>query len=129
MFRFQGQTDLNDSKPSDLWSAIEEAFLAENGFTEMLMVEINVAAGNLDYLDSIHGGVQEVTDSNHDQECKTHNQASSYFNNSRFTFIFLNSCFIFPSLNSLGSFFKILSSLGRGLVVSFSLIVTFYSIQ
>ncbi|PSS33006.1 Histone-lysine N-methyltransferase [Actinidia chinensis var. chinensis] len=71
--RFQGQTDLNDSKPSDLRSAIEEAFLAENGFTEMLMVEINVAAGNLDYLDSIHGGVQEATDSNQDQECKTHN--------------------------------------------------------
>ncbi|GFS32197.1 SET domain protein 16 [Actinidia rufa] len=114
--RFQGQTDLNDSKPNDLWSAIEEAFLAENGFTEMLMVEINVAAGNLDYLDSIRIGVQEATDSNQDQECKTHNQASSYFNNSRFTFIFLNSCFTFPSLNSLGSFFKILSSLGRGLV-------------
>ncbi|XP_057480013.1 histone-lysine N-methyltransferase ATX4-like [Actinidia eriantha] len=71
--RFQGQTDFNDSKPSDLRSAIEEAFLAENGFTEMLMVEINVAAGNLDYLDSIHGGVQEATDSNQDQECKTHN--------------------------------------------------------
>ncbi|XP_071732230.1 histone-lysine N-methyltransferase ATX4-like [Rutidosis leptorrhynchoides] len=51
--RFQGQTDLHDSEPSVLRSAIEEAFLAEHGFTEMLMVEINAAAGNLDYLDSI----------------------------------------------------------------------------
>ncbi|CAL5364551.1 unnamed protein product [Camellia sinensis] len=74
--RFQGQTDLNDSKPSDLRSAIEEAFLAEHGFTEMLMVEINAAAGNLGYLESIHGGVQEVTGSNQDQECNIHNQAS-----------------------------------------------------
>ncbi|KAL7003602.1 hypothetical protein U1Q18_004753 [Sarracenia purpurea var. burkii] len=70
--RFQGQTELNDSKPSDLRSAIEEAFLAENGFTEMLMVEINAAAGNLEYLESIRGGVQEATDSNQDQECNTH---------------------------------------------------------
>ncbi|XP_028112645.1 histone-lysine N-methyltransferase ATX4-like isoform X5 [Camellia sinensis] len=74
--RFQGQTDLNDSKPSDLRSAIEEAFLAEHGFTEMLMVEINAAAGNLGYLESIRGGVQEVTGSNQDQECNIHNQAS-----------------------------------------------------
>ncbi|GMP24847.1 hypothetical protein CsSME_00001975 [Camellia sinensis var. sinensis] len=72
--RFQGQTDLNDSKPSDLRSAIEEAFLAEHGFTEMLMVEINAAAGNLGYLESIRGGVQEVTGSNQDQECNIHNQ-------------------------------------------------------
>ncbi|KAJ0707161.1 putative [histone H3]-lysine(4) N-trimethyltransferase transcription regulator PHD family [Helianthus annuus] len=58
--RFQGQTDLNDSEPSVLRSAIEEAFLAEHGFTEMLMVEINAAAGNLDYLDSIpHGSNPE----------------------------------------------------------------------
>ncbi|KAG5558830.1 hypothetical protein RHGRI_008701 [Rhododendron griersonianum] len=72
--RFQGQTDLNDSKPSDLRSAIEEAFLAEHGFTEMLMVEINVAAGNLDYLESVRGGVLEASDSNQEQECNTHKQ-------------------------------------------------------
>ncbi|KAI7978899.1 Histone-lysine N-methyltransferase ATX4 [Camellia lanceoleosa] len=70
--RFQGQTDLNDSKPSNLRSAIEEAFLAEQGFTEMLMVEINAAAGNLYYLESIRGGVQEATDSN--QESNTQKQ-------------------------------------------------------
>ncbi|KAK3006688.1 hypothetical protein RJ639_016956 [Escallonia herrerae] len=60
--RFQGQTDLNDSKPSDLRSAIEEAFLAEQGFTEMLMVEINAAAGNFGYLGAIPRRDLETTD-------------------------------------------------------------------
>ncbi|KAL9163142.1 hypothetical protein ABFS82_06G022100 [Erythranthe guttata] len=67
---FQGQTELNDSKPVDLRSAIEEAFLAENGFNEMLMVEINAAAGNMDYFHSLkRGAVFEVSDSNQDKNC------------------------------------------------------------
>ncbi|KAD4585897.1 hypothetical protein E3N88_23498 [Mikania micrantha] len=66
--RFQGQTDLNDNEPSVLRSAIEEAFLAEHGFTEMLMVEINAAAGNLDYLDSIPRGIHETRGSNQEHE-------------------------------------------------------------
>ncbi|KAK9050758.1 hypothetical protein SSX86_030271 [Deinandra increscens subsp. villosa] len=65
--RFQGQTDLNDSEPSVLRSAIEEAFLAEHGFTEMLMVEINAAAGNLDYLDSIPRGIHERSNQEHER--------------------------------------------------------------
>ncbi|TMW99319.1 hypothetical protein EJD97_002746 [Solanum chilense] len=73
--RFQGQTDLNDSTPADLRSAIEEAFLAENGVVEMLMVEINAAAGNLDYLRSLPRGVFEACDSNQDQECNSPSQA------------------------------------------------------
>ncbi|CAI9762478.1 unnamed protein product [Fraxinus pennsylvanica] len=72
--RFQGQTELNDSKPSDLRSAIEEAFLAESGFSEMLMVEINAAAGNLDYFHSFTRGVVEVSDSNQDQSCNSPKQ-------------------------------------------------------
>nr|GMC58219.1 histone-lysine N-methyltransferase ATX4-like [Ipomoea batatas] len=72
--RFQGQTNLNDSAPSDLRSAIEEAFLAESGFNEMLMVEINAAAGNLDYLQSLTRGVFEVSDSNQDLECNSLNK-------------------------------------------------------
>ncbi|VFQ67549.1 unnamed protein product [Cuscuta campestris] len=72
--RFQGQTSLNDSTPDDLRSAIEEAFLAESGFNEMLMVEINAAAGNLDYLQSITRGAVEVSVSNQDLECNTLNK-------------------------------------------------------
>ncbi|CAN4085742.1 unnamed protein product [Withania somnifera] len=73
--RFQSQTDLNDSTPAELRSAIEEAFLAENGVVEMLMVEINAAAGNLDYLRSIPQGVFEACDSNQDQKCNSPSQA------------------------------------------------------
>ncbi|OIS98012.1 PREDICTED: histone-lysine N-methyltransferase ATX4-like [Nicotiana attenuata] len=72
--RFQGQTNLNDSTPSDLRSAIEEAFLAENGFIEMLMVELNAAAGNIDYFQSLPRGAFEVSDSNQDQECNSPSQ-------------------------------------------------------
>ncbi|KAF3654042.1 Histone-lysine N-methyltransferase ATX5 [Capsicum annuum] len=72
--RFQGQTDLNDSTPAEFRSAIEEAFLAENGIVEMLMVEINAAAGNLNYLRSLPRGLFESSDSNHDQECNSPSQ-------------------------------------------------------
>ncbi|XP_073315151.1 histone-lysine N-methyltransferase ATX4-like [Primulina huaijiensis] len=67
--RFQGQTDLNDRNPGNLRSAIEEAFLAENGFNEMLTIELNAASGNTDYLRSVTGGVCETSDTNHNQGC------------------------------------------------------------
>lgn len=70
---------MNDSKPSALRSAIEEAFLAENGFNEMLMVEINAAAGNLEYIQSLTRGVYEASDSNQDQESNSLNKASSIY--------------------------------------------------
>ncbi|KAL3379924.1 hypothetical protein AABB24_000531 [Solanum stoloniferum] len=72
--RLQGQTGLNDSTPDDLHSAIEEAFLAENGVVEMLMVEINAAACNLAHLRSLPRGVFEACDSNQDQECNSPSQ-------------------------------------------------------
>lgn len=75
--RFQGQTELNDHKPGDLRSAIEEAYLAENDFNEMLMFEINAAAGNLDFLRSFNRGVSEASDSNQVQHCNAGAQVSS----------------------------------------------------
>ncbi|KAL3838077.1 hypothetical protein ACJIZ3_022668 [Penstemon smallii] len=57
--RFQRQTELNGNKPCDLSSAIEEAFLAENGFN------------NLDYVSSLTRGVFEASDSNRDQKCNS----------------------------------------------------------
>lgn len=54
--------------------AIEEAFLVEQGFTEKLIADINMAAM---YDDSLLGGVQEATGSNHDLDCQLLNQASS----------------------------------------------------
>lgn len=69
--RLQGQTELNDSKPCDLRSAIEEAFLADNGYNEMLMVEISAAAGKSHYLHSLRRRVFEATDLNQDQHCSS----------------------------------------------------------
>ncbi|KAJ9545686.1 hypothetical protein OSB04_025393 [Centaurea solstitialis] len=74
--RFQGQTNLIDNQPSVFKSAVEEAFLAEHGFTEMLMVEINAAAGNLDYLDSIPKGVHEARGTNQEHDHASQKQAS-----------------------------------------------------
>ncbi|CAA7397417.1 unnamed protein product [Spirodela intermedia] len=68
--RFQGQTQLHKSKPSDFRMAIEEAFLAEHGFMAMQMEERNIA-GQPVY--SHH--VQEATDSNQDLDCQSHAQA------------------------------------------------------
>lgn len=92
---------MNDSTPSDLRSAIEEAFLAESGFNEMLMVEINAAAGNLDYLQSLTRGVFEVSDSNQDLECNSLNKASFVMTRDFFTcysqlFVLINFFFSFP---------------------------------
>lgn len=65
--RFQGQSGVNDCAPCDFQMAIEEAFLAEQGFTEKLIADINMAAGNVTYDESILRGIQEATGSNQDQ--------------------------------------------------------------
>lgn len=52
-FRFQGQIELSYYNPSDFQVAIEEAFLADQGFTEKLITDINIAAGNTGYDETI----------------------------------------------------------------------------
>lgn len=74
VIRFQGQSELNDCKPCDFQMAIEEAFLAEQGYTEKLIADINMAAGNPAYDESILRGVQEATGSNQDPDCHFLNQ-------------------------------------------------------
>lgn len=83
MFRFQGQTELNDSKRDDLQSAIQEAFLAEQGFSDMLMVEIFAAAGNLENFEalSLIIGNKEITCSDEGHKCNTQKQASVFSRN------------------------------------------------
>ena len=61
---------------SNFHKAIEEGFLAENGFTETLMKEINMAAGDSACVDSNSRGMQEATGSNQYQELRHSNQAS-----------------------------------------------------
>lgn len=44
--------------------AIEEAFMADQGFTEKLMADINIAAGNTDYDETVQKGIQDVIGTN-----------------------------------------------------------------
>ncbi|KAE8077675.1 hypothetical protein FH972_016217 [Carpinus fangiana] len=74
--RFQEQSQLNGCKPCEFQMAIEEALLAENGFTEKLLADINIAAGNTACDESIQlRGIQEATGSNQDPDCHYANQA------------------------------------------------------
>lgn len=64
MSRFQGQTKLHGSKPSDFRMAVEEAVMAENGYADSAMEggqEI-LPAGN-------HGETEEATGSNQESGC------------------------------------------------------------
>ncbi|XP_010521391.1 PREDICTED: histone-lysine N-methyltransferase ATX5-like [Tarenaya hassleriana] len=72
--RFQDQSELHGCNPPDFQMALEEAFLAEQGFTEKLMQDINMAAGNPTFDDSIYRWVQEATGSNQDLDFHTSNQ-------------------------------------------------------
>ncbi|KAK7293769.1 hypothetical protein RJT34_16642 [Clitoria ternatea] len=62
--RFQGQSELSCCNPSEFQSSIEEAFLADQGFTEKLIADINRAVGNTGCGGSILNSFQEVNGSN-----------------------------------------------------------------
>ncbi|MED6159547.1 Histone-lysine N-methyltransferase atx5, variant 3 [Stylosanthes scabra] len=62
--RFQGQSELTSYDSSDFQMAIEEAFLADQGFTEKLIADINAAAGNAGFDDTILRALHRVTGSN-----------------------------------------------------------------
>ncbi|KAI5405609.1 histone-lysine N-methyltransferase ATX5 [Lathyrus oleraceus] len=63
--RFQEQPELSNYSPSDYQMAIEEAFLADQGFTEKLMDDINAAACATVYDDTIlKSSFREVCGSN-----------------------------------------------------------------
>ena len=56
--------------------AIEEAFLADQGFTEKLIADINAAAGNTSYSDSGIKSLQEITGLNQYAERRSLNRVS-----------------------------------------------------
>ncbi|GFZ01003.1 SET domain protein 14 [Actinidia rufa] len=64
MDRFRGQTQLYGSKPRDFQMAIEEAFLAENGYSETV-----VGTNQETYPATSHTEIQEAIGSKEDQEC------------------------------------------------------------
>lgn len=72
--RFQEQSELDDIN-GDFQMAFEEAYLAEQGFTEKIQ-DINTAAGNPLYDESVYRCLQEATGSNQDQDFHSPNQVS-----------------------------------------------------
>ncbi|CAO2838637.1 unnamed protein product [Amaranthus hypochondriacus] len=62
--RFQEQACLNGFESWNFHKALEEAFLAENGFMETLVKEINMAARNSYCIDSIPRRTHEANGSN-----------------------------------------------------------------
>ncbi|XP_013714730.2 histone-lysine N-methyltransferase ATX5-like isoform X2 [Brassica napus] len=61
--RFQEQSELRGCNPGDFQMALEEALLADQGFTEKLMQDIHMAAGNQPFDDSVYGWIQEAAGS------------------------------------------------------------------
>ncbi|KAL5732086.1 hypothetical protein ACHQM5_004743 [Ranunculus cassubicifolius] len=62
--RFQGQTELYGNKPGDFRSAIEEGFLMEQGFGDMVMNTVEEANER----DSLRKGIEESTGSNQEED-------------------------------------------------------------
>ena len=65
-----------DDINGDFQMAFEEAYLAEQGFTEKLIQDINTAAGSPLYDESVYRFLQEATGSNQDQDFHSPNQVS-----------------------------------------------------
>ncbi|KAL6615720.1 hypothetical protein ACP70R_037990 [Stipagrostis hirtigluma subsp. patula] len=73
MDQFQGQTELSSCKPADFQRAVEEAFLADQGFSEVPMD--CSTAGQPVVCQSFPAELQEVTGSN---ELECHSQIKRY---------------------------------------------------
>lgn len=84
-FRFQGQ-QLYKANSSSFRMAIEEAFLAEHGIFDVQFNGPNTD-GQPTYNQSIPKSLQEVTDSNNDQECQSQIQARNSYLYPQFHFI------------------------------------------
>lgn len=76
LFRFQEQSELQGCNSGDFQKALEEAFLADQGFTEKLMHDIHMAAGNPTFNDSFYRWIQETAASNQDRTNNAPSQAS-----------------------------------------------------
>lgn len=74
LFRFQGQTRLYKSKPSDFRMALEEAMLAEDG-----VLESHLGREELTGVDAHPDGLMEATGSYVDEECYGQDQVRLVF--------------------------------------------------
>jgi hypothetical protein len=92
-FRFQEQPELSNYSPSEFQMAIEEAFLADQGFSEKLIDDINAAAGATGYDDTILKSFKVVHGSNQYGGTGKHflNQVSRYIFIYDFDFVIIAS--------------------------------------
>ena len=74
LFRFQGQTQLFKSKPSDFRKALEEAKLAEDG-----ILESHLRTEEMTDLEAHPDKLQEVSTSNIDREYYCQDKVIFYF--------------------------------------------------
>lgn len=79
LLRFQEQSELRGCNPGDFQMALEEALLADQGFTEKLMQDIHMAAGNQPFDDSVYGWIQEAAGSSQYLDHVAPSQASFSF--------------------------------------------------
>ena len=79
LIRFQEQSELRGCNPGDFQMALEEALLADQGFTEKLMQDIHMAAGNQPFDDSVYGWIQEAAGSSQYLDHVAPSQASFSF--------------------------------------------------
>ncbi|KAG7534070.1 PWWP domain [Arabidopsis thaliana x Arabidopsis arenosa] len=81
--RFQEQSELRGCNPRDFQMALEEALLADQGFTEKLMQDIHMAAGNQSFDDSVYRWIEEAAGSSQYLDHVTPNQGMKKYRNPR----------------------------------------------
>lgn len=76
LFRFQEQSELRGCNPREFQMALEEALLADQGFTEKLMQDIHMAAGNQSFDGSVYRWIEEAAGSSQYLDHVAPNQAT-----------------------------------------------------
>ncbi|CAH8279492.1 unnamed protein product [Arabidopsis lyrata] len=81
--RFQEQSELRGCNPREFQMALEEALLADQGFTEKLMQDIHLAAGNQSFDDSVYRWIEEAAGSSQYLDHVAPNQDMKKYRNPR----------------------------------------------
>jgi len=126
LFRLQEQSELRGCNPRDFQMALEEALLADQGFTEKLMQDIHMAAGNQTFDDSVYRWVEEAAGSSQYLDHVAPSQASFSLLGVSFSsmctvysFIIIESKFIY--FQDMKKYRNPRACVGCGMVLSFKM--------
>jgi hypothetical protein len=124
--RLQEQSELRGCNPRDFQMALEEALLADQGFTEKLMQDIHMAAGNQTFDDSVYRWVEEAAGSSQYLDHVAPSQASFSLLGVSFSsmctvysFIIIESKFIY--FQDMKKYRNPRACVGCGMVLSFKM--------